>query len=848
MRKKIKKEIKGIIQTMSEAHEHAFFLLQNKRIAEANDILSQCQDCAVHIGESIEQSEGMDTKAVSHLENYCEHLFKMSRTIEKKKLNGLKHQLDSSLKQVEYEIDVNIPQDRLKIVFLPYKASMWDCMESVWEAADADEECDAYVVPIPYYERNEQGGAEKFCYEGDMFPKEVPITSYEEFSLEAERPDIVYIHNPYDGNNYVTSVHPDYYTENLKKYVDELVYIPYYILGRGGMPEMHKSLAAYNNIDKIIVQDEDKKESMLDYVPEEKIVAIGCPKVDRILKLDKRKQEILEHEIPQEWRKKIAGKKVILFNVSITGILNNKRYAMDKIRYVLSCFENRDDVVLLWRPHPLVEATLKSMRPEMYEEYMSIKKSFIRKGKGIFDETGDAGVAAVVADAYLGENSSSLVHYFGVLGKPVMYINWTVAEDELEDSRGFLYFLAFYKEEEALFFVPHNKGSSHDLYQLDLGDGKLSKVMTFPGSSSDSIDGFYLGIKKVQNKIALIPHNGEDVYLYDLDKKQAIKIVLPESEGRMMLFGGAVEYDGRLFLLPKCYPAIVSIDLQNLEVCEYQECVRPFCQEEKNARIFTWACHKKEKYLYLASCNDSRMLIFNMEDGSFEKKNIGEYPYGYAHMIYDGEYFWLAAYRENHVVRWDEKTGDTKEYTYPIEQDQPIDEVYSQLINGKDELIICYGRSTDISFINKKTGECRQRREINTELARMRKESAVNSGGFSLVELLDEENAALFHWRDCSLNIWNISNNQWKRYPCRLPVDEKLRLERGYIEKYCISRGTPYSIWENAVTVSMFIDYMMSGSVDIFRNPYECYHGLEGNSSIGAGIHERLAGRDECGQ
>ena len=54
MRRKIKKEIKGMIQTMSEAHEHVLFLLENKRIAEANDLLLQCQECAAHIGESIE--------------------------------------------------------------------------------------------------------------------------------------------------------------------------------------------------------------------------------------------------------------------------------------------------------------------------------------------------------------------------------------------------------------------------------------------------------------------------------------------------------------------------------------------------------------------------------------------------------------------------------------------------------------------------------------------------------------------------------------------------------------------------------------------------------------------------
>lgn len=840
MRRKIKKEIKGMIQTMSEAHEHVLFLLENKRIAEANDLLLQCQECAAHIGESIEKSEGMDTKAVSYLETYCEHLYTMSRTIDRKKLSGIKRQLDGCLRQTEYEIDEVILLDKLKIAFMPYKASMWDCMESVWEAADADEECDAYVVPIPYYERNDKGGAEKLCYEGDIFPADVPITSYEEFSLEAERPDIVYIHNPYDGNNYVTSVHPDYYTENLKKFTDELVYIPYYIFGEGGMPDSHRSLPSYQYIDKIIVQDEDKKESMLDFVPEEKIVAIGCPKVDRLLKLDKKKQEILEHEIPQEWREKIAGKKVILFNISITGILNNKRYAMKKIQYVLSCFENRDDVVLLWRPHPLVEATLKSMRPELYGEYMEIKDSFVRKGEGILDETGDAGIAAVVADAYLGENSSSLVHYFGVLGKPVMYIDWAVMEDKLDSSRDFFHFLAFYKEKNKLFFVPNNRGFSEKLFCFNLENGSIDKILTFPGSISDTLEGAYCGIKKIQDKIVLAPHNSEDVYIYDLNKKQAIKIVLSESKEKIMLFDRIIDYKEKLFLLPKCYPALVSIDLHTMDIHEMKECVQPFLPEEKDSRIFTWAYLKKEKYLYLASCNESRILIFNMEDESYQEKNIGEYSFGYAHMTYDGEFFWLAAYRANYIVRWDEETGETREYTYPIEQDQLMDGVYSQLINSEDEIIVCYGFSTDIIFINKNTGECRHRKAVNRKLAKMRAESAINIGGFSLVEPLDEENVILFNWRNCSLNVWNIFSDQWRSYSCRLPVDEMLGFEKHIIEKYWIYRGAPYSLAEGALTISMFIDYMTSGDQDVFCNTYECYLGSEADTTIGSRIHENI--------
>lgn len=107
------------------------------------------------------------------------------------------------------------------------KASMWDSLESVWKAADEDGFCDAYVVPISYYNKNPDGSFREMHYEGSQYPDNVPITSYEDYDFKTRKPDIVYIHNPYDNVYLVTSVHPFFFSENLKKYTDKLVYIPY---------------------------------------------------------------------------------------------------------------------------------------------------------------------------------------------------------------------------------------------------------------------------------------------------------------------------------------------------------------------------------------------------------------------------------------------------------------------------------------------------------------------------------------------------------------------------------------------------------------------------------------------
>ena len=96
---------------------------------------------------------------------------------------------------------------------------------------------------------------------------------------------------------------------------------------------------------------------------------------------------------------------------------------MDKIENVLRTFrENQDEVALLWRPHPLIESTMKSMRPEVLRKFMAIKEDYITQGWGIYDETADVDRAVVLSDAYYGDGSS-VVQLYRQTGKPVMIQN-----------------------------------------------------------------------------------------------------------------------------------------------------------------------------------------------------------------------------------------------------------------------------------------------------------------------------------------------------------------------------------------------------------------------------------------
>ena len=96
---------------------------------------------------------------------------------------------------------------------------------------------------------------------------------------------------------------------------------------------------------------------------------------------------------------------------------------MDKIESVLAVFKrHQDEIALLWRPHPLTESTMKAMRPELLQKYITLKKQYLAQGWGIYDDTADVDRAVVLSDAYYGDGSS-LVQLYKQTGKPIMMQN-----------------------------------------------------------------------------------------------------------------------------------------------------------------------------------------------------------------------------------------------------------------------------------------------------------------------------------------------------------------------------------------------------------------------------------------
>ena len=439
------------VKSLHEAQEEIRIALRQERYAEAQAMLVECQEFAAALGEFIEKTEGAGHITVSRIEEYCESLYQVYQGISDGPVQ--ENKIYRSLKQRLFKIENSIKNDirvRTEVVFFPYKAAMWDSLESIYLAARRDPNCDAYCVPVPYFDLKPDHSFGQMHYEGREYPPGIEVTDWQEYRFEERKPDVIYIHNAYDNWELVRSVHSRFYSENLKRYTDELVYVPYFVLGQIN-PADEKAAERIKHFcflpgivyaDRVIVEsDAVKKIYVREYLKaattsglggkhldreyvEEKIQVEESPKYKKVL--NTRKEDI---DIPDDWRHMLEHqggrqKKVIFYNTSIQALLDNEEKMLDKIEEALEIFEGQKEyITLLWRPHPLLESTMEAMRPAMMPAYRSILDEYRTAGWGIYDNTADLNRAIALSDAYYGDNSS-IVQLFIQAQKPVMLVSY----------------------------------------------------------------------------------------------------------------------------------------------------------------------------------------------------------------------------------------------------------------------------------------------------------------------------------------------------------------------------------------------------------------------------------------
>ncbi len=432
----VKRQIKELLHTLIAAGAEIRALMEGGNQAGLVNALADAQDAAVAIGNKIEaeclEADGLPAEeqagardVIGLLEKYCEYVWQITQAQDAGMQLGLAAEAWKLLGETEHALE-QIPE-QMAVVFMPYKASMWDCMESVWQAACEAPDCVPFVMPIPYFDLKD-GQATARHYEGDRFPAYVPVVDYNTFPLEELHPAAVFVHNPFDDCNIVTSILPQYYSSELKKITDRLIYIPYYITG-DGVFVTHRYFPSYENMDFIVTQCERTIASFSSNLPREKFLPFGSPIADRVLRLEKEKPPI-----PEEWKAQLkngedfGSDRTVMLNTSISLLMKQRERFLDKIEYLFDLAKERKGITLVWRPHPLLAASAQTMGEEYADRLHRLEEKFLGEKIGVLDHNPDVGVTVALCDAYLGETASSVIHMFGIAGKPRFYINLQVPD------------------------------------------------------------------------------------------------------------------------------------------------------------------------------------------------------------------------------------------------------------------------------------------------------------------------------------------------------------------------------------------------------------------------------------
>ena len=669
VRKAQKAQLLEVLQTLREAHEAVKKYIGRCELEAARALLSDCQENAFQVGGIIEESEGEDCPAVGLLEAYCEALYQASVGASGS-LSAQKtyKALNKALLRVEHSVRDEIPV-RLEVVFLPYKASMWDSLKSVWGAATADPNCDAFVVPIPYYDKNPDGSLGVVHYEGGMYPKDVPIVRYDLYDFEKRRPDAVFIHNGYDSFNYVTTVHPDFYSTRLKKFAARLFYIPYFISVNSVSDGMCTVPGCWY-ADRAFLQSEKIRREYINAflklglpggtpeILENKFVALGSPKFDEAIL-----SKPAGFNLPEQWDALInppggARKKIVLYNTSIAAMLEwNEKY-LDKLRTVLHAFRGHDAALLWWRPHPLCESTYRSMRPWLLDEYLQIVGDFQRGGWGIFDNSADVNRAVAFADYYFGDSGSALQASFLAAAKPVMLQRVLPAAAEMVCP------VPLGADHEKLYFSPEH---STAVLSVNFSTDEVEAVRA---GHSTAVRPYCCGAE-LENALYFSPVAADSILKLELKNRRFLAIPFALDTERLLQrspqyhkdwkFSWAFTYGEEIFFIAASL-IIMCLNTRNNQITYITDWPDSF-QGGSCPGVISGCCQIGREIVLGGT---SRVLAyFDMAAKRFHTEEVpGECAAGgFSTLTYGDGYLWLMAKESGDILRYAPETRETAVYS-----------------------------------------------------------------------------------------------------------------------------------------------------------------------------------------
>jgi hypothetical protein len=305
--------------------------------------------------------------------------------------------------------------EKVKIIFIIQTPSSWTSTESVWKSFNEDTRSEVQIIQLPFYHKNYDQADNETIGE-HLNKKKIPFKYWYESDLENEKPDVVFFQNPYEPTR-----PPEFSFEAIEALGCKIAYIPYafeilkewpgttmdYIDVISETPLLQKCWRLFVRSDR-----SSKMYSKSSSRGNEHIIVTGHPKIDFIVGLEKSKSDILKNY------DKIVNKKVVLWNPNLGEYGGQKKW--DIHFQILHSIEKYEDIIVIFRPHPLQLKKIRSNEKTDDLLFEKFKKLLLKRENIILDDSPDYRDSFILSDALI-TCASSLIFEYLATGKPIIF-------------------------------------------------------------------------------------------------------------------------------------------------------------------------------------------------------------------------------------------------------------------------------------------------------------------------------------------------------------------------------------------------------------------------------------------
>lgn len=360
--------------------------------------------------------------------------------------DDIKRIINREIKKFDYKI---------RVVLFAYEYSTFPTLQSLYTELKKDGRFICELVHIPFFHPNKttlENELSEYYKNGinDIIPAD-------KYNILNSSPDVAVFIKGYD------LVPKKFFSTEIDKLVDKTIFIPY------GMEtdtsdyaiKCHFQLPIHNTAWKCLTYCTKMYNDACKYSLQKgkNFWPIGHTRFDL------KNMDLTDNKYYKEIKKLSKGRKIVLYNAHFT--INEgdnsgtfKKYGLDILKY----FANRNDIFLIYRPHPLLYGTLKK-EYDNNKEFWKIYNELTSNYENIFlDNNSNYLVAFHISDLLISDRSS-LIPEYAIYCKPIIYL-------KKENSSGFKN-----PELEAMLYSCDNKEQIFEhLERLLLGNDILAKT------------------------------------------------------------------------------------------------------------------------------------------------------------------------------------------------------------------------------------------------------------------------------------------------------------------------------------------------------------------------------------